>query len=702
MNAFLSMLEKYDIGGDVLRREKLITLQVNMGDLCNQSCRHCHIDASSKGRNIMSRKVVEDILSFLRNNKIKTLDITGGAPELNPNFDYFVELARPLVDEFIVRSNLTVLLEKGKEYLPEFFRLNKTHLICSLPCYTKENVDRQRGAGVFKKSIKALRLLNETGFTRRKDLQLDLVYNAAGAYLPASQDALERDYKKVLKENYGIEFNRLLTITNVPIKRFRDYLESNSEYEKYSNVLENSFNPTTIETLMCRAFLSVGYDGRLYDCDFNLALGYAIKDTKGNHITIDKLTLDELIDREIITGEHCLACTAGSGSSCQGALALSAVEGLTNEKDCILAAKEDKKRPNLKDGLVRASAQQTVKEYYGKVLKDQKDLKTSACCSVEYFPEPMKTIIKNIEPEIMNKFYGCGSPLPPLLEGCRVLDLGSGSGRDVYIASSLAGEHGFVTGVDMTDEQLNVARKYKDVQMKRFGFKCHNVDFRKGYIEDLRDAGIEDNSQDVVISNCVINLSPDKRSVFSEIFRVLKPGGELYFSDVFTDRRIPEEIKNDPVLYGECLGGAMYFEDFRRLLRDLGCPDFRYMSKRRIAIADPKIKEKAGDIIFYSVTVRAFKLDDLEDICEDYGQAAYYQGTIPHFPYEFRLDDQHLFIAHKPMLVCGNTASMLTNTRLAKHFKIIGARSIHYGPFNCAAGMEKIKSSAAGSTGSCC
>src|SRR3989338_1784013 len=347
MNAFLTTLYKHDIKDDVLRRGELTTLQVNMGDLCNKSCSHCHIEASHKGRNIMSREVIDAILVFLKTNKIKTLDITGGAPELNPNFDYFVELARPLVDELIVRSNLTVLLGRGKNYLPDFFRLNKVHLICSLPCYTKENVDRQRGAGVFEKSIRALRLLNDTGFTKRKDLQLDLVYNSLGAYLPGAQDLLEKDYKKALKDNFGIEFNRLVVITNVPIKKFKNYLESNNEYEKYSNVLENNFNPKTIETLMCRTFLSVGYDGRLYDCDFNLALGYGLKDIKGNYMTIDKLSPKKLEWREIITGEHCLACTAGSGSSCQGAL--------TNENMCVVTAEEDKKHPSQADGLVCAS-----------------------------------------------------------------------------------------------------------------------------------------------------------------------------------------------------------------------------------------------------------------------------------------------------------------------------------------------------------
>jgi arsenite methyltransferase len=680
MNAFLNILEKHEIERTALCRGKLTTLQVNMGDLCNQSCAHCHIEASPKGKKIMPRKVVDDILTFLKANKIKTLDITGGAPELNPNFEYFVESARPLVDELIVRSNLTVLFEKDKEHLPEFFRQNKVHLICSLPCYTKENVDRQRGAGVFEKSIKALQLLNETGFTKRDDLHLDLVYNALGAYLPGSQVSLEKDYKKALKDNYGIEFNKLLTITNVPVKKFKDYLDTNNEYDEYSDVLEHIFNPATLETLMCRTFLSVGHDGRLYDCDFNLALGYWLRDESGNELNIGTLRLDDLERREIITGEHCFACTAGSGSSCQGAL--------TNENACTLSVQED--------------AKESVKEYYGKILKTKNDLKTSACCSIEAFDEPMKSIVKNIEPEILDKFYGCGSPLPPLLNGCNVLDLGSGTGHDVYIAAALAGEDGFVTGVDMTDEQLDIARKHKDAQMKRFGFKRCNVDFRKGYIEDLKEAGIEDNSQDVVISNCVVNLSPDKKKVFSEIFRVLKPGGELYFADVFADRRIPEDVKNDPVLYGECLGGAMYIQDFRRMLRDLGCLDVRYMSKRVITIENPKIAEKTGNIVFCSVTVRAFKLDDFEDICEDFGQVAYYQGTIPGLPNQFVLDDHHVFLTGKPMLVCGNTASMLTNTRFGKHFKIVGDKSRHFGPFPCGPASAVSQTESAKTGRSCC
>jgi len=638
-----------------------------MGDLCNQSCLHCHIDASPSGKKIMSRKVADDILGFLKSHKIQTLDITGGAPELNPNFDYLVTSARRLVDELIVRSNLSVFFEPQKEYLPGFFKGNRVHLVCSLPCYMRENVEKQRGQGVFQKSIDALRILNKLGFSKEEGLALDLVYNPAGANLPPGQGGLEKEYKRNLRDSYGIEFNRLLTITNVPIKKFKRYLESSNEYDKYYSLLEKSFNPDTLENLMCRSFLSVGYDGMLYDCDFNLALGLSLQDKSGNQLTIDKLNPHDLDGRQISIDQHCLSCTAGSGSSCQGALGA--------ENICSNPA-------------VKADKKETVKEYYGKVLQNKNDLKTSACCAVDSYPEPIKSIIEIIEPEILDKFYGCGCPIPPLLEGARILDLGSGTGRDVYIASYLAGEHGFATGIDMTDEQLEVARRYTDTQMKRFGFKSSNVEFKKGYIEDLKGAGIEDNLQDLVISNCVINLSPDKGSVFKEIFRVLKPGGELYFSDVFAGSRIPEQIKDDPLLYGECLGGAMYIEDFRRLLASLGIPDYRVLSKRKFTISDSKVASKVGNIEFFSMTVRAFKLNDLEDICEDYGQVVYYQGTIPQHPHQFILDDHHTFIAHKPMLACGNTVSMLSNTRFAGHFRVIGDRSRHFGAFPCAPASE--------------
>jgi SAM-dependent methyltransferase len=342
-----------------------------------------------------------------------------------------------------------------------------------------------------------------------------------------------------------------------------------------------------------------------------------------------------------------------------------------------------------------------VREYYGKVLGNTRDLKTSACCSAESFPAEQRPILDEIHPEILDKFYGCGSPIPPLLDSRVVLDLGCGTGRDVYIASRLVGPGGKVIGVDMTEEQLAVAARHADGQAERFGFERPNVSFRRGYIEDLEDAGVADASVDVVISNCVINLSPDKRAVFSEVFRVLKPGGEVHFSDVFAGRRVPRELSDDPVLYGECLGGALYVEDFRRLLSEVGFNDYRVVASNPIAFNDKHLADKVGMVDFHSMTVRAFKLRSLEDICEDYGQTATYLGTIPHQPHRFILDDHHEFIAGKPMLVCGNTASMLSETRYAPHFRVTGDRSVHYGPFECGPAAAATGESE-GTGGGCC
>ena len=324
-----------------------------------------------------------------------------------------------------------------------------------------------------------------------------------------------------------------------------------------------------------------------------------------------------------------------------------------------------------------------IKEYYGTVLTGSDDLKTDACCSADSMPQLHRNIIGQIDEEILKKLYGCGSPVPFALQGCVVLDLGCGSGRDVYLASRLVGPMGFVTGIDMTDTQLEVGRRHIAKHMKLFGYQNPNVNFITGYIEDLQDAGIKDNSIDVVISNCVINLSPDKHRVFSEIFRVLKPGGEVYFSDIFSGRRMPKYLNTDPVLRGECLSGALYIEDFRRMLRNLGCLDYRVIEKRRLEINNEEIEKKIGMIDFYSMTVRAFKLDNLEDICEDYGQIAAYSGTIEGSPHQFVLDDHHTFAAGKPKLVCGNTAAMLQDTRYSKHFKVQGNRSTHFGAFDC-------------------
>jgi SAM-dependent methyltransferase len=347
-----------------------------------------------------------------------------------------------------------------------------------------------------------------------------------------------------------------------------------------------------------------------------------------------------------------------------------------------------------------------VKDYYGKQLQSKNDLKTSACCCTERPRAEIAEILPMIADEILDRFYGCGSPLPPLLEGKTVLDLGCGTGRDVYIASKLVGASGCAIGVDMTAEQIGTAIGYQDEQRKRFGFKTANTKFIQGYIEDLKSLGIKDNSVDVVISNCVINLSPSKDKVFKEIWRVLKPGGELFFSDIFADRRIPESLTKDPVLRGECLGGALYVEDFRRMMAEAGWSDLRYTTVRKLEPDDSEVWKKIGFAEFTSRTVRAFKLDDLEDICEDYGQTAQYDGSIPGNPHFFDLDDHHRFFTGKPMLVCGNTASMVSKTRYGKAFKVTGDRKTHFGKFEDCGGNSsndcKCNDAGGGNSGSCC
>jgi SAM-dependent methyltransferase len=339
-----------------------------------------------------------------------------------------------------------------------------------------------------------------------------------------------------------------------------------------------------------------------------------------------------------------------------------------------------------------------VKTYYGKAIRNAQDLKTGVCCCAESVPDAHRVILDQLDEEILERFYGCGSPIPPALAGCTVLDLGCGSGRDAYLVSALVGPEGSVIGVDMTAGQLDVARRHREAQASRLGLPQSNITFLQGYIEDLASLGIADDSVDVVISNCVINLSPAKERVFAEIFRVLKPGGELLFSDIFADRRVPAELRDDPVVRGECLAGAMYIEDFRRLMHAVGWPDFRVLSRHRTDIDNKAIQAKVGMINFHSMTIRAFKLQSLEDLCEDYGQVAYYLGTLPGEPHRFTLDDHHTFETGKPMLVCGNTAAMLGETRVARHFRIVGDRSIHFGAFDCASAQADT----GGDTGGCC
>jgi len=324
-----------------------------------------------------------------------------------------------------------------------------------------------------------------------------------------------------------------------------------------------------------------------------------------------------------------------------------------------------------------------VQTYYGETLQSSQDLKTSACCPPDAVPDAHKPILAKLPDEVLDRFYGCGSPIPPALDGCNVLDLGCGTGRDSFIAAKLVGPNGQVIGVDMTEAQIDVARRSEETVARRFGYDAPNTSFRTGMIEDLAAAGIADASIDVVISNCVLNLAGDKRAVFSEILRVLKPGGEIYVSDIFADRRIPDALAHDPVLRGECLGGAMYTEDFRRLMADLGVRDVRTVTEHAVEVDDEEIAAMLGATRFTSKTVRAFKLDSIEDRCEDYGQVAFYRGGADTSPGRFMLDDHHIFEKDRPMLVCGNSAAMVEETRFGRFFDVEGDRATHFGLFDC-------------------
>ena len=343
-------------------------------------------------------------------------------------------------------------------------------------------------------------------------------------------------------------------------------------------------------------------------------------------------------------------------------------------------------------------ARADVRAYYGEVLQSSADLRTGACCPTEAMPASLRRMLADIHPEVLERFYGCGSPLPPALEGRTVLDLGCGTGRDAYLLSRLVGPNGRVIGVDMTPEQLAVAQRHRDWHAQRYGHPASNVSFHEGLIEDLGVLGIADASIDVVVSNCVLNLALDKARVFAEIFRVLKPGGELYFSDVFADRRIPDALRRDPVLLGECLGGALYTEDFRRLMQAVGCADVRTVSRAPIPLFDPDIEAKIGFVRFESITVRAFKLN-VEDRCEDYGQVATYRGSISDAPHAFVLDDHHTFETGRPLRVCSNTFDMLAGTRFAPHFRLDGDTRTHFGLFDCAPASP---SATPPSGGACC
>lgn len=303
-----------------LRPKSLEILQINVGYMCNQVCKHCHVDAGPDRKEIMTRETMSQCLEVLKSTSAHTLDLTGGAPEMNPDFRWFVEEASKIgVQDFIVRSNLTILRSNKKYHdLPEFFKKHKIHVVSSMPHWTKGKTDSQRGNGVFEQSIEALKSLNEVGYGKvGTDLKLDLVYNPSGAFLPGDQAALEADFKKALSEDFGIEFNNLFALANLPISRFLDYLIASDNYEEYMYTLVEAYNPATVANVMCTNTLSVSWDGYLYDCDFNQMLHLPVKSSI-KHISDYQEGL--LQDRDIAISQHCYGCTAGAGSSCQGSV----------------------------------------------------------------------------------------------------------------------------------------------------------------------------------------------------------------------------------------------------------------------------------------------------------------------------------------------------------------------------------------------
>lgn len=307
-----------DLLGDGLHAADIDIIQVNLGLKCNQECIHCHVEASPRRTQIMDWPVMEQILQVARVVRPKIVDLTGGSPELNPDFRRFVQALTGDGHPVQARTNLTVLLEPGMGDLPKFFKKNRVRLVGSLPCYLEENVCSQRGEGSYAGSIEALKRLNAIGYGIDPDLQLNLVYNPMGPSLPPDQLELEADYRRELGERFGVKFTNLLTIANMPIGRFGRVLSSQGQIDEYMGLLKEAFNPETVDGLMCRHQLSIAWDGTLYDCDFNLALGLSVNHGAPDHIR--GFNEQQLLNRRIVTGDHCFGCTAGSGSSCGGAL----------------------------------------------------------------------------------------------------------------------------------------------------------------------------------------------------------------------------------------------------------------------------------------------------------------------------------------------------------------------------------------------
>lgn len=322
-----------------------------------------------------------------------------------------------------------------------------------------------------------------------------------------------------------------------------------------------------------------------------------------------------------------------------------------------------------------------VKNYYGETLSGTGDLQTTACCTADAPPQWLKSILVEIHDDVLARYYGCGLILPEALEGLRVLDLGCGAGRDVYVLSKLVGERGEVVGVDMTPQQLAVAREHEDYHRQQFGYKKSNVSFVEGQLESLAGLGLEPASFDVIVSNCVINLCTDKAAVLKAACDLLKPGGEMYFSDVYVDRRVPEPLQKHPVLYGECLSGAFYWNDFHNEAKRCGFLDPRLVSDEPITVENPELAELTADLKFWSATYRLFKMPQLEPACEDYGQAVRYRGSIERHGNGLLLDKHHWIETGRVFPVCGNTWHMLKDSRFAPHFEFIEGAGRHLGIF---------------------
>lgn len=653
-----------------LSKREIEIIQINLGNLCNLECSHCHIEASPRGAANMDRETAQKVLEALKSFPVERVEFTGGEPLLNENLPLFIEELAAAGKELAVRTNLTLLPHESYSHYIDLFRRHKVEVIASLPSYFADETDKQRGHDVFRLSIKALKMLNEAGYGD-EEKRLNLVYNPTADYLPAGQDELENSFRQVLHDKEGVCFNRLLTITNVPTRRFKAFLEREHRLESYEKLLRRSYNPTTLGSIMCRNTLSINYLGELFDCDFNLANDIKIKGWDNKRFW--ELELKDFRP-EISFTDYCYACTAGSGSSCGGAL----VEG-----ECC-----------------SGETREMVKDYYGKELSRTEDLKSGACCTAETIPPYVKRVLPYIADEVVMKYYGCGTAIPLALEGLKILDLGSGTGRDAFVMSRLAGEKGFVYGIDMTEEQIAVADRYREEQAARFRYAKANTKFIFDEIERM-ESYFEPASLDLVTSNCVINLVEDKEQVLNSIYRLLKNGGEFYFSDVYADRRLPAEIRKNPLLYGECLGGALYREDFIRMAKRAGFPQPRVMSVTPIEKRDPEIINLTGNINFYSITYRLWKIDGLEDLCEDYGHLVIYRGGLEDAPFSFQLDGEHTFYLNRPERVCGNTALMLKESRLGRYFEVIGSFKEHFGLFeDCATGKANVNKTSSG--GGCC